>query len=69
MPILSRLHPDCIYIVFVPVFSAAFLIAYLVLQFLIGKPMYFMELVIGQYSGLGPTGVWKMNPSAKGKEQ
>ena len=54
---------------FYSVFSAAFLIAYLVLQFLIGKPMYFMELVIGQYSGLGPTGVWKMNPSAKGKEQ
>ncbi|XP_071146630.1 sodium- and chloride-dependent neutral and basic amino acid transporter B(0+)-like [Mytilus edulis] len=46
--------------------GAAFLIAYLVLQFLIGKPMYFMELVMGQFSGLGPTGVWKMNPSAKG---
>lgn len=46
--------------------GAAFLIAYLILQFLIGKPMYFMELVLGQFSGLGPTGVWKMNPSAKG---
>ncbi|CAG2203117.1 Sodium- and chloride-dependent GABA transporter 2,Sodium-dependent proline transporter,Sodium-dependent dopamine transporter,Sodium- and chloride-dependent glycine transporter 2,Sodium-dependent noradrenaline transporter,Sodium- and chloride-dependent GABA transporter 1,Sodium- and chloride-dependent betaine transporter,Sodium-dependent neutral amino acid transporter B(0)AT2,Sodium-dependent neutral amino acid transporter SLC6A17,Sodium-dependent serotonin transporter,Sodium- and chloride-dependent GABA tr len=46
--------------------GAAFLIAYLVLQFLIGKPMYFMELVMGQFCGLGPTGVWKMNPSAKG---
>ncbi|CAC5407276.1 Sodium- and chloride-dependent neutral and basic amino acid transporter B(0+),Sodium- and chloride-dependent taurine transporter,Sodium-dependent proline transporter,Sodium-dependent nutrient amino acid transporter 1,Creatine transporter,Sodium- and chloride-dependent transporter XTRP3A,Sodium- and chloride-dependent transporter XTRP3,Sodium-dependent neutral amino acid transporter SLC6A17,Sodium- and chloride-dependent betaine transporter,Sodium- and chloride-dependent GABA transporter 2,Sodium- and chlor len=46
--------------------GAAFLIAYLVLQFLIGKPMYFMELVMGQFSGLGPTGVWKMNPSTKG---
>jgi hypothetical protein len=38
-----------------------------IVKFLIGKPMYFMELVIGQYSGLGPTGVWRMNPSAKGK--
>ncbi|CAC5374825.1 Sodium- and chloride-dependent neutral and basic amino acid transporter B(0+),Sodium-dependent proline transporter,Sodium- and chloride-dependent glycine transporter 2,Sodium- and chloride-dependent glycine transporter 1 [Mytilus coruscus] len=46
--------------------GAAFLITYLVLQFLIGKPMYFMELVMGQFSGLGPTGVWKMNPSTKG---
>ncbi|CAC5416019.1 unnamed protein product [Mytilus coruscus] len=46
--------------------GAAFLITYLVLQFLIGKPMYFMELVMVQFSGLGPTGVWKMNPSTKG---
>ncbi|XP_029653768.2 sodium- and chloride-dependent glycine transporter 2 [Octopus sinensis] len=28
--------------------------------------MYFMELVMGQYSAKGPTGVWDMNPSAKG---
>lgn len=46
---------------------AAFVIAYLILQFLIGKPMYFMELVMGQFSGKGPTSVWNMNPSAKGK--
>ncbi|KAL3861994.1 hypothetical protein ACJMK2_008000 [Sinanodonta woodiana] len=46
--------------------GAAFLIAYIVLQFLIGKPMYFMELVLGQYSGKGPTTVWALNPSAKG---
>lgn len=46
--------------------GAAFLIAYLILQILIGKPMYMMELVMGQYSGKGPTAVWAMNPSAKG---
>ncbi|KAL3861998.1 hypothetical protein ACJMK2_008004 [Sinanodonta woodiana] len=46
--------------------GAAFLIAYLILQFLIGKPMYLMELVLGQYSGKGPSAVWDMNPSAKG---
>ncbi|WAR15067.1 S6A14-like protein [Mya arenaria] len=46
--------------------GAAFLIAYLILQILIGKPMYMMELVMGQYSGRGPTAVWAMNPSAKG---
>ncbi|KAK0041228.1 sodium- and chloride-dependent neutral and basic amino acid transporter B(0+) [Biomphalaria pfeifferi] len=28
--------------------------------------MYFMELVMGQYSGSGPTKVWRMNPAAKG---
>ncbi|XP_059168398.1 sodium- and chloride-dependent neutral and basic amino acid transporter B(0+)-like [Physella acuta] len=46
--------------------GAAFLIAYIILQLLIGKPMYFMELVMGQYSGRGPTKVWEMNPCAKG---
>ncbi|CAG5136544.1 unnamed protein product, partial [Candidula unifasciata] len=46
--------------------GAAFVIAYLILQILIGKPMYFMELVMGQFSGKGPTRVWDMNPSAKG---
>ncbi|KAK3599565.1 hypothetical protein CHS0354_035804 [Potamilus streckersoni] len=46
--------------------GAAFLIAYIILQFLIGKPMYFLELVLGQYSGKGPTTLWALNPSAKG---
>ncbi|ESO85197.1 hypothetical protein LOTGIDRAFT_235858 [Lottia gigantea] len=46
--------------------GAAFVIAYLILQIVIGKPMYFMELVMGQFSGRGPTGVWAMNPAAKG---
>ncbi|GFO21963.1 hypothetical protein PoB_004846800 [Plakobranchus ocellatus] len=46
--------------------GAAFLVAYFVLQLLIGKPMYFMELVMGQFSAKGPTKVWEMNPSAKG---
>ncbi|KAL3861997.1 hypothetical protein ACJMK2_008003 [Sinanodonta woodiana] len=46
--------------------GAAFLIAYLILQIFIGKPMYLLELSLGQYSGKGPTVVWAMNPSAKG---
>ncbi|RUS85457.1 hypothetical protein EGW08_006790, partial [Elysia chlorotica] len=46
--------------------GASFLIAYIVLQLLVGKPMYFMELVMGQFSAKGPTKVWDMNPSAKG---
>ncbi|KAL3861996.1 hypothetical protein ACJMK2_008002 [Sinanodonta woodiana] len=46
--------------------GAAFLIAYIILQFLIGKPMYLMELVLAQYSGKGPTAIWAMNPSGKG---
>lgn len=46
--------------------AAAFLIAYLILQLLVGKPLYFMELVMGQFSAKGPTKVWEMNPAAKG---
>ncbi|KAK3599575.1 hypothetical protein CHS0354_035812 [Potamilus streckersoni] len=46
--------------------GAAFLIAYIILQFLVGKPMYLMELILAQYSGKGPTAVWAMNPSGKG---
>ncbi|GFO43793.1 transporter [Plakobranchus ocellatus] len=46
--------------------GAAFVFAYLILQFLIGKPMYLMELTVGQYSGKGPTRIWDMNPAFKG---
>ncbi|KAL8571105.1 hypothetical protein ACOMHN_010566 [Nucella lapillus] len=46
--------------------GAAFLIAYLVLQLLVGKPLYLMELVMAQYSSMGPTKVWALNPAAKG---
>ena len=48
------------------VFSAAFLIAYLILQLLVGKPLYLMELAMAQYSNLGPTKIWALNPAAKG---
>lgn len=44
----------------------AFLLAYLILQLLIGKPMYLMELAMAQFSAKGPTKVWEMNPAAKG---
>lgn len=30
--------------------------------------MYMMELVLGQFTGRGPTGIWALNPSAKGIE-
>ncbi|XP_052261295.1 sodium- and chloride-dependent neutral and basic amino acid transporter B(0+)-like [Dreissena polymorpha] len=46
--------------------GAAFVIAYIILQILIGKPMYMMELIVSQYCGRGPTGIWAMNPCAKG---
>lgn len=40
----------------------AFLIPYFILLLLVGKPMYFMELALGQYLQEGPLGVWKICP-------
>lgn len=46
--------------------GGAFLIPYLVVLLFIGKPLYFMELVIGQFSSRGPVKVWQMVPVLKG---
>jgi len=46
--------------------GGAFLIPYIILLVLIGKPMYYMECALGQYSQLGPVSVWKLAPIAKG---
>ncbi|XP_076069628.1 sodium-dependent proline transporter-like isoform X2 [Oratosquilla oratoria] len=42
--------------------GAVFLIPYIILLVLIGKPMYLMETAIGQYSQLGPLNVWRCAP-------
>lgn len=34
---------------------------------LAGKPMYFLELAVGQFGGVGPIGLWNCCPIAKGK--
>jgi len=39
--------------------KGAFLIPYLILLFLVGRPMYLMEVALGQYSQLGPLHTWK----------
>ena len=31
-----------------------------------GKPMYFMEVALGQFSQLGPLSVWKLSPIGRG---
>lgn len=47
--------------------GAAFLLPYFILLLLIGKPMYFMEVALGQFSQLGPLQVWKpMSPIGRG---
>lgn len=34
---------------------------------LAGKPMYFLELAMGQFGGVGPLAMWNCCPIAKGK--
>ncbi|XP_012058557.1 PREDICTED: sodium-dependent nutrient amino acid transporter 1-like [Atta cephalotes] len=46
--------------------GGAFLIPYVVLLFLVGKPFYFLEMIIGQFSGSSSVKVWNMSPSFVG---
>ncbi|XP_064485259.1 sodium- and chloride-dependent glycine transporter 2-like isoform X2 [Ornithodoros turicata] len=46
--------------------GGAFLIPYLIMLLLVGKPMYFMELAIGQFAGQGPLTLWACSPICKG---
>lgn len=47
--------------------GGAFLIPYLVVLFFIGKPLYFLEMALGQFSSYGQVKVWAMVPILKGK--
>jgi solute carrier family 6 amino acid transporter-like protein 5/7/9/14 len=47
--------------------GGAFLIPYFVVLFLIGKPMYFLEMSIGQFASGGPVKVWALSPALKVK--
>lgn len=47
--------------------GGAFLIPYSILLIIVGKPMYLMEVALGQFSQLGPLEVWKnMSPIGRG---
>ncbi|CAN7950949.1 unnamed protein product, partial [Ixodes pacificus] len=46
--------------------GGAFLLPYVILMLLVGKPMYFMEVALGQFTSLGPLSVWRCLPIAKG---
>ncbi|RWS10844.1 sodium-dependent nutrient amino acid transporter 1-like protein, partial [Dinothrombium tinctorium] len=45
--------------------GGAFLILYLLLLFIIGRPLHYMQLILGQFSGRGPIKVWKCVPALK----
>jgi solute carrier family 6 amino acid transporter-like protein 5/7/9/14 len=46
--------------------GGAFLIPYIVVLFLIGKPLYYIEMALGQFVAGGPIKVWALSPALKG---
>jgi SNF family Na+-dependent transporter len=47
--------------------GGAFIVIFFLMLFLVGIPIFFLELVIGQFSGIGPTHVfYKMAPLFQG---
>ncbi|KAB7501838.1 Sodium-dependent nutrient amino acid transporter 1, partial [Armadillidium nasatum] len=46
--------------------GGAFLIPYLVVLFFIGRPLYYMELCMGQFASYGCVKIWHMVPAMKG---
>lgn len=50
------------------IYFQAFLIPYLVVLFFIGKPLYFLEMALGQFSSYGQVKVWSLAPFFKGMQ-
>jgi len=46
--------------------GGAFLIPYLLVLLFIGKPLYYMELCLGQFASAGPVRVWEVVPALRG---
>ncbi|XP_063533973.1 sodium-dependent nutrient amino acid transporter 1-like [Cydia strobilella] len=46
--------------------GGAFLFPYLLVLFLVGKPMYYLECMIGQFSSRNCVTIWEMCPAMKG---
>ncbi|XP_067932266.1 sodium- and chloride-dependent glycine transporter 1-like [Watersipora subatra] len=46
--------------------GGAFLIPYVCMLALVGLPLFYMELSLGQFASLGPVAVWKFSPIWKG---
>ncbi|XP_055372359.1 sodium-dependent nutrient amino acid transporter 1-like isoform X2 [Condylostylus longicornis] len=46
--------------------GGAFLIPYLIVLFIVGKPIYYMEMIIGQFSSRGAAKVYDLCPAMRG---
>lgn len=48
--------------------GGAFLIPYIIVLIVIGKPMYYLETVLGQFSNSNCVNVWGLSPAMKGQD-
>lgn len=48
--------------------GGAFLIPYIIVLLIIGQPLYFLEMTLGQFSSNGSIKVWDVIPILRGKE-
>lgn len=46
--------------------GGAFLIPYLIVLLVIGRPLYYLEMCLGQFSRYGQVKVWNLSPIFKG---
>ncbi|XP_012151994.2 sodium-dependent nutrient amino acid transporter 1 [Megachile rotundata] len=46
--------------------GGVFLIPYIIVLFLVGKPFYYLEMVLGQFSSSSSIGVWNLSPAFVG---
>ncbi|KAF3425481.1 hypothetical protein E2986_01162 [Frieseomelitta varia] len=46
--------------------GGAFLIPYIIVLFLVGKPFYYLEMIIGQFSSSSSIKVWNISPAFSG---
>ncbi|KAH9368211.1 hypothetical protein HPB48_009560 [Haemaphysalis longicornis] len=42
--------------------GAAFVVPYVLINVLIGRPILYLELLLGQFSGCGPLGAFRFSP-------
>lgn len=46
--------------------GGVFLIPYIIVLFLVGKPIYYMEIILGQFSSSSSINVWNISPGFSG---
>lgn len=46
--------------------GGAFVIPYLIVLFLVGKPVYYLEMVMGQFSNRGSIKIFQLAPAMRG---
>lgn len=46
--------------------GGAFLIPYFIVLFVVGRPIYYLEMIVGQFSSRGSAKVYDMVPAMRG---